>query len=207
MPAYYFLVINRKPLVLRIKKEFRETFLSNLQSLIGKKYNYAKAVQSWIASFMNEKLKIPYLVKDDRPDLVICSDAILSQYPNNPEILKKFSGLDYFKIGVFTINDFLFLADKGEFEVIKLPYPFLRIPSDNTLYLTAAKKLLQQESLIASIINVNNLIQTGKVLASIKKKEYRNAYRLVFLAAQIMKIARIRGVEAFHIISFLWPRI
>lgn len=208
MPAYYFLIMNRKPLVLRIRnKEHHGPFLANLRRIIGKKYNYAKAVQTWIALFMNEKLKIPYRVKDDWPDSVICSDAILSQYPGIFEILKKFPGLDYGKTGVFSLNDFLFLAEKEEFEVLKLPYPFLGISSEDSRYLTVARKLLKQESLFASIVNVSNLIQTGRVLGSIKKKKYSNAYRLVFAAAQIMKIARIKGIEAFHIVSFLWPRL
>jgi hypothetical protein len=209
MPAYYFLVMSRKPLVLRLKPSSRQAFLNNLTRMIGKHYNYLKAVNTWISLFFLEKLKIPLKVKNDDSESPICSDGILASHPEIEHLLRKYSSsLDYSKIGAFSINDFLFLAEKQEFEVIKLPYPFSGISSsEDQKYLFKAKRLLQQESIFSSIVNASNLIQTGRLLGSIKKKKYRKAYRLVFILAQLMKVARIRGVEAFHILSFFWPRL
>ena len=209
MSAYYFLVMTRKPLVLRPDPSIVPQFLENLQRQIGKQYNYLKAIQTWVGLFFLEKLRIPVKVLNSNRDSQICSDGIMNCHPNCEEFIRKYSNsLDYLKIGVFSLNDFLFLAEKGEFSVVKLPYPFKGVSgAEDKKFLMLARKLLQEDSIFTSIVNANNLIQTGRLLTSIKKKKFRNAYRLAFIAAQAMKVARVPGVEAFHILSFFWPRI
>ena len=45
-PSYYFLVMNRKPLILRPPKSIKDQFLKNSRLLVGKKYNYKKAAST-----------------------------------------------------------------------------------------------------------------------------------------------------------------
>lgn len=209
IPTYYFLVMNRKPLVLRVKKEVKDQFLRNLSLLIDKPYNYMRAASVWLSSVLSERLKLVCKFPLEKTDKLICTDAILGALPSIDVLRKKYAKeLDYDKIGSHTLNDFLALADLAEFEIVKLPYPFNMITTSETRnYRATAKRILQKESLFSSIINLNNVIQTSQILSSTKEKRYRNAYRLVFAVAQAMKMMRIKGVELFHILSFVWPKI
>ena len=190
IPSYFFLVMNRKPFVLRLPPDIKNEFLQNARNLLGKSYNYGKAMNT-------------------NPDRLICTDGVFSAHPHINELRKKYNNtLDYDKIGSHSLNDFLVLAEKGEFLVVKLPFPLNSIAMhEGKNYCIIARKLLQKESLFSSIVNLNNIISTGRLWASTKKKRYRNAYRLMFAIAQAMKMMRIQGVELFQLISFVWPRL
>jgi hypothetical protein len=207
--THYFLIMNRKPLVLRLPSPIRSQFLENAKSLLGKDYNFRKVLNSWISVVLLERANFSMKIPDPDPNKVICTDAILGSHPNIEGIRKKFeSYLDYTKTGSHSINDFLTLAERGEMEIVKLPFPLNTITSqEGKDYKLIVRRLQKKESVFSSIINLNNFLQTKKLMSSIKKKRYRNAYRLVVAAAQIMKMMKIKGVEAFHILSFLWPRL
>ena len=209
IPAYYFLTMSRKPLVLRLPQELKEKFLQNARGLLDRGYNYFKALHTWGSLVLYEKAGVALRIQDKHPERIICSDAILEAHPRIQEIRKKFGiHLDYSRIGSHSLNDYLVLAERGEFEVVKLPFPMNSIGStEGKNYSVVARRILQKESLFSSIVNLNNIIVTGRLLSSTKKRKFRNAYRLVFAVAQAMKMMRINGVELFQIISFVWPRI
>ena len=183
--------------------------MNNARLLLDKSYNYCKALHTWLSLVVYEKFNIPMKFEDTHPDRVICTDAILGALPHIKELRKKMGSLlDYDKVGSHSLNDFLTLAEKGELEVVRLPYPCNEISSqEEKLYKAHAKKLVSKESIFSSIVNLNNILQTGRILSSTKKKRYKNAYRLVFAVASVLKMLRIKGVELFHILSFAWPRL
>ena len=209
IPSYFFLVMNRKPFVLRLPPDIKNEFLQNARNLLGKSYNYGKAMNTWISLVFYEKMNLPLRFNDTNPDRLICTDGVFSAHPHINELRKKYNNtLDYDKIGSHSLNDFLVLAEKGEFLVVKLPFPLNSIAMhEGKNYCIIARKLLQKESLFSSIVNLNNIISTGRLWASTKKKRYINAYRLMFAIAQAMKMMRIQGVELFQLISFVWPRL
>lgn len=208
-PAYYFLIMNRKPLVLRLPQELRHEFLQNSRDLLEKNYDYMKALATWTSLVMHEKTGIVVKVLEKHPEKVICTDGVLGAHPHIKEIRKKYGGhLDYASIGAHSLNDYLLLAEKGEFEIVKLPFPMSSIVTqEGKNYTAMAKKLLQKDSVFSSIVNLNNVIVTARLLTSTKRRKFRNAYRLMFAMAQVMKMMRMKGVEIFQILSFVWPRL